>query len=56
MSAESITIAPNGTFTASADPSQVIGLMINPNFFVVASNTGSSYPAILWLTLNAPPI
>jgi hypothetical protein len=56
LSAQTITIAPNGTFTASADPSQVIGLMINPNFFAVASNTGSSYPAILWLTLNAPPI
>jgi hypothetical protein len=56
VSAETITIAPNGTFTTTADTSQVIGIMINPNFFVVASNASASYPAILWLTLNAPPI
>jgi hypothetical protein len=56
LSAQTIIIAPNGTFATNTDPTQVIGIMINPNFFVVSSNTGSSYPAILWLTLNAPPI
>jgi hypothetical protein len=56
LSTETITIAPNGTFTTAAGPSQVTGIVINPSFFVVASDTSSSYPAILWLTLNAPPI
>ncbi len=51
-----ISIAPNGTFTSSANPAQIIGIGISPNFFVVASNAGSAYPAILFFTLNAPPI
>ena len=53
---DTITIAPIGTLTNSANPSQVTGIVINPNFFVVGSNTSSAYPVILLLTLNAPPV
>jgi len=56
LTTETIAVAPNGTFTTTATPSQVIGIVINPNFFVTVDNASSAYPTILGLTLNAPPI
>jgi hypothetical protein len=56
LSTETITIAANGTLALTAQPSQGTGIVINPNFFVFATNTTSEYPTILWLTLNIPPV
>jgi hypothetical protein len=53
-STDTLTIAANGTFTTASHGSQVVGIVIDANHFLVASNISSSYPTISLLGLTTP--
>jgi hypothetical protein len=55
-STQTISIAPNGTFTTTASPLQVVGIGISPNFYVMAGSASTTNPTLLFFTLNTPPI
>lgn len=55
-SSQTIAVAPNGTFTPGDNPLQIIGIAINPNFYVTAGSATTVYPTILFFTLNTPPV
>jgi len=49
-STDTVTIAADGALTTASHGSQVVGIVIDANYFLVASNIGSSYPTISLLT------
>ncbi len=53
-STDTVAIAANGTFTTASHGSQVVGIVIDANYFLVASDISSSYPTLLLLGLAAP--
>jgi hypothetical protein len=54
-STDALMIAGNGTFTTASQGSQVVGIVIDANDFLIARNISSSYPTLMRLTLNAAP-
>lgn len=46
-STPTVSIAPNGTFTINSSGSQVVGVVINSDYFLLVNNTTSSYPTVL---------
>jgi hypothetical protein len=46
-STPTVSVAGNGTFTTNSSGTQVVGVVINPDYFLLADNTSSPYPTIL---------
>jgi hypothetical protein len=46
-SSPTVSIAANGTFTTSSSGSQVVGAVINSDYFLLADDITSSYPTVL---------
>lgn len=51
----SFSIASNGSFTASSTGSQVVGALINSDYFLLANGTTSSYPTMVLFGPNITP-
>jgi hypothetical protein len=47
MSGPTVSIAANGTFTTNSSGSQVVGVVINPDYFLLTGNVSSPYPTVL---------
>jgi hypothetical protein len=45
-STDTISVNSDGTFTTASDPGQVVGVVIDSNYFLIVSNAGSSYPTV----------
>jgi hypothetical protein len=56
LSVQTIETASNGTFTSTANPLQIIGVTISPNFYVTVGSATTAYPTLLFFTLNTPPL
>ena len=54
-SSATLSIAANGTFTTNSSGAQVVGAVINSDYFLLANNTGSAFPTILLFGPNAAP-
>ena len=54
-STPTVSVAANGTFTTNSSGSQVVGLVINSDYFLLADDINSSYPTVLLFGPGIPP-
>jgi len=54
-STPTVSVAANGTFTTDSSGSQVVGLVINSDYFLLADDINSSYPTVLLFGPGIPP-
>jgi hypothetical protein len=47
MGTDTVAISANGTFTTSSNGSQVVGIVINPDYYLLADDTTTSFPTVL---------